>query len=341
MDPHATAHGAPQQSLQPGLTAWPLIVAISAVLLGLALLWWGRDTSAQFAWPFLGATIVLTTIAAGAWMFDESRSRKRAFMLGDRARATRYTQVVTFAIAEGHLEGARAANGVLQTLSESDTALRALPGFQDIRVVISPASAGSSQALCETSWWDRGSLATYDQTRQTVLDVLNAHPDEVVPGSVQVFDMEVVRDAKEVSVRLGMPAAVGLLAAVIVGGFAVGAGLSTFTESTTMAAPPSGEAPAASGALTVSASGNKFDAATLEAETGKEFSVTFKNKDAVPHNLHFYDKKGGQTLAPGAEGKIITKGQSETLKFTVSAAGAYYFQCDVHPDLMNGPFTVK
>jgi len=35
-----------------------------------------------------------------------------------------------------------------------------------------------------------------------MLDLMATHPDEVVPGSVQVFDMEVVRDTKDVSFRL-------------------------------------------------------------------------------------------------------------------------------------------
>ncbi len=340
MDPHAAAHSTPQQPLAPGLTAWPVVVATATVILGLALLWWGRDTSDQFAWPFLGAAIVTTAVAVGAWVADESRSRQRWARLGDRARPARQTQVITFAIAEGRIEAARTSGGVLEALSRSDSSLRALPGFQDIRVVVSPASSGPSQALCETTWWDRGALATYDRTRQTVLDLLNSRSDQVVPGSVQVFDMEVVHDPKEVSVRLGVAAATGLLAVVIAGGFAIGAGLSTFAESTTTSAPPAADEPASSGAA-ISASGSRFDASSLEATAGTEFAITFRNKESIPHNIHFYDRKDGQTLAPGAEGKIIKKGASETLKFTVPTAGAYFFQCDVHPDQMKGTFIVK
>lgn len=340
MDQHATAHGGYPEAQQPEPNAWPVIVAAAAVFLGLALVWWGRDTSDEVAWPFLGAAVVVTVLAAGGWLIDGVRSRHRLALLGDRARATRHTQVITFAIAEGELANARGADGVLAALSASDSSLRGLPGFQDIRLVVSPAASGPAQAICETSWWDRGALATYDQTRQTMLDVLNAHAGEVVPGSIQVFDMEVVRDAKEVSVQLGLLSAAGLLAAVVVGGFAAGAGLSTFTESKTVAAP-AGEQPVAGGPVTVGAASNKFDKASLEAEAGKEFAVTLKNKDTVPHNIHFYDAKGGKTIADGAEGKIIKGGESDTIRFTVATAGTYYFQCDVHPDTMTGTFTVK
>ncbi len=340
MDHDATAHGSHEEASLPEPNGWPLIVALSALALGAALFWFGQDTGRDVAGPVFGAAIVTTVIAAVGWLFDTVRSRRRAAFLGDTARPSRFTQVITFAIAEGQLEAARSASGVLTALDHANSALRRLPGFQDIRIVVSPASVGPSQAIAETSWWDKGALASYDETRQTVLDLINGHSDEIVAGSVQVFDMEVVRDAKEVTVGLGLPAAGGLLAAVIIGGFAIGAGLSAFSKGTTTVAPPAGGEQQA-GPETISATNTKFNKAALSATAGTEFEITFKNADQVPHNLHFYDAKGGKTLADGAEGKIIQKGQSESLKFTVAAAGNYYFQCDLHPDQMNGSFTVK
>lgn len=341
MTEHAGAHGG-YEAQQPDPKGWPVIVAISAIVLGLTLLWWARDTGDELAWPFFAAALVTTVLAAGAWLGDEIRSRRRVAALGDRARATRYTQVVTFAIAEGKLDAARSEEGVLAVLDRSDSVLRSLAGFQDVRVVVSSPPSGPAQALCETTWWGRGALATYDQTRQTVLDILGSHPGEVVPGSVQVFDMEVVRDAKQVSVQMGLATAAGLLAVVLVGGLAVGAGLSVFTEGTTTAAPSEGDGAAAPGApVTVTATDNVFDKTSLVALAGQEFSVTLRNKGKVPHNIHFLDKKGGTTLVEGAEGKILKAGESETIKFTVPTAGAYYFQCDLHPDQMTGQLTVQ
>lgn len=341
MEDHAAVHGSHQEP-QPEPRGWPVIVALAAIVLGLALWWWARDTGDRMAWPFFAAALVTLVMAAGAWIIDEIRSRRRVAALGDRARATRYTQVITFAISEGNLEAARSEGGVLAALDHSDSALRSLAGFQDIRVVVSAPPAGPARALCETTWWGRDDLSTYDQTRQTVLDILAAHPEEVVAGSVQVFDMEVVRDAKQVSVQMGLTTAMGLLAVILVAGFAAGAGLSVFTEETTTAAPANGsEEPAPGAPVTVTATDNVFDRKSLVALAGQEFSVTLKNRGKVPHNIHFFDKKGGTTLADGAEGKILKAGESESIKFTVSTAGAYYFQCDLHPDQMTGQLTVQ
>ena len=58
----------------------------------------------------------------------------------------------------------------------------------------------------------------------------------------------------------------------------------------------------------------------------------------MPHNIHFFDKKGGNSIASA---DITNGGQSATITFTPQTAGAYYFQCDVHPDQMFGTLTVK
>jgi plastocyanin len=107
-----------------------------------------------------------------------------------------------------------------------------------------------------------------------------------------------------------------------------------------------GAAPAgggAAGGASVVATDNKFDKASLDAPAAQKFTVTFNNNGKVKHNLHFYDKAGGKTLADGAgsDSTFVDGGKSETLTFTTPAAGTYYFQCDLHPDQMNGKFTVK
>ena len=39
---------------------------------------------------------------------------------------------------------------------------------------------------------------------------------------------------------------------------------------------------------------------------------------------------------------VITSGPvTQTLTFTINEAGTYTFQCDVHPDVMNGTLTVQ
>ncbi|MCC7363755.1 MAG: cupredoxin domain-containing protein [Dehalococcoidia bacterium] len=439
----------------PDPSIWPLVVGLAALLAGAALIFWSRNQDSDFAGPFVGAALVFVLLSAAGWAWQDSDMRRKAAQGALHAgRDARFTQVLTFAVAEGQLEAARAAGGVLQSVETSD--LRSLAGFQDLRIIVSPAATGPSQVLVETTWSGRDELEAYNATRQSLLDVLAAHPDQVVPGSVQAFDMEVVRDTKDTAVRFGLSAAASMFGALLLGGFMVGAGLTAFQEDnggggegvaptptqaadpytviatdnkfnvanlvappntevtytlnnrgqtvhnisfyeseggaeivmgppikggesgeTTFttpgvgtyffvcdfhpeemtgtltiqegAAPPGGAAPAAdagaggggAGANTIVATDNKWDKSTLTATAGTEYSITIENKGKIPHNISFYDKKGGKILAEGAEGKIIQGGQSETLTFTVANPGTYYFQCDVHITEMPGTFTVQ
>jgi plastocyanin len=319
-------------------SVWSLVTGAAAVLLGAVILWWSTDRSNDFAQPLLGATLLATLVAAFAWLVEDSRIRQRG--LAARGAPARFTQVVTFAVAEGQLDAARADGGVIAELDHSDNALRALAGFQDLRIIVSPTETGPSQVLVETTWSGRQELVTYEETRRTILDLLGRHPDEVVPGSVQVFDMEVVRDTKEVSVRFGYGAAAAVLAGLVIGGFMVGAGLAQFKE-TTVVAEGGGGATVVDN--TIIATDNKFNKTALEAPPNTEVSFVLKNNGQVLHNLHFYDKKGGSDLAPGAGSSdvFLAPGKSETLTFTTPAAGTYYFQCDIHPTEMFGTFTVR
>ncbi|MEP6872070.1 MAG: cupredoxin domain-containing protein [Anaerolineaceae bacterium] len=345
MDEHSSDHGDHEDHgiHLPDPSFWPFVAGIASFAVALALVWWARDRSNQIAGPLLGASGLLTLISAFGWAYEDGRMKKKAEE-GSliKAREARFTQVVTFAVAEGRLAASRAAGGILAALDSSDGALRDLAGFQDLRIIASPAETGPSQVLVETTWSNREGLASYEETRRTLLDSVAAHPDDVVPGSVQVFDMEVVRDTKEMAFRFGMGPAVAIFGSLVVFGLMVGAGLTIFAHDGKAAAslePGTGPAPVAGNVVT--ATDNKLDKATLEAPPNSSVTFEFKNAGKVKHNLHFLDKAGGATLAPGGEGKIIDGGQSEPINFKTPAAGSYYFQCDLHPDQMKGTFTVK
>ncbi|MDZ7728308.1 MAG: hypothetical protein U5Q44_09015 [Dehalococcoidia bacterium] len=170
-----------------------------------------------------------TLVAAGGWAYEDGRMKRQAEEgHHEGPRNARFTQVVTFSIAEGQYEAATAEDGVIERIEDSDNELRDLAGFQDLRIIASPSESGPSQVLVETTWADREGLATYDETRQTVLDILNEFPEQVVPGSVQVFDMVVVRDTKDMSVRFATGTAATLIGSLAVGGLLVGAGLTMF-----------------------------------------------------------------------------------------------------------------
>lgn len=342
MDHQPNEHGSHGEVHLPDPSIWPLVVGVAALFLGAALIFWSRDTGNDFAGPLLGAAIVATLIAAFGWAYEDGRMKRKAEEAHAKgARDARFTQVVTFAIAEGQVENAR-RSGIIDRLESSDSALRDLDGFQDLRIILSPAETGPSQVLVETTWSDREGLATYEQTRRTMLDMLANHPDEVVPGSVQVFDMEVVRDTKDVSFRFGAGAAFTMIAALLVGGFMVGAGLTLFQSESTGGEGGGGQPTVVpSNPFRVIATDNKFDKSEIVAGPDAEITITLVNNGAAKHNIHFTDKAGGATLADGAQGEIIDGGGTETqVTFTTPGVGDYYFLCDLHPDQMNGTFRV-
>lgn len=81
-----------------------------------------------------------------------------------------------------------------------------------------------------------------------------------------------------------------------------------------------------SGALTISEEGLAFSPDTLEVKVGD--SVTFTNKESVPHNVNI----DGADLGEQAQGQSVT--------WTASKAGAFPFTCTIHPS-MTGEITVK
>ncbi|MGI8925640.1 MAG: hypothetical protein ACR2HN_03205 [Tepidiformaceae bacterium] len=350
MDHQSDEHGAHAEHTVhlPDPSVWPLVAGVAAMLLGAALVWWSNDSSGSFTGPLLGAALVVTLLATAGWAYEDGRMKRKA-ELGEHVqpRDARYTQVVTFAIAEGRLTAARAEGGVLHSIERSDSILRDLNGFQDMRIIASPIEAGPSQVLVETTWSGREGLATYEETRRTMLDIVNAHPEDVLAGSTQVFDMEVVRDTKEVGFRFGMGAALTVLGSLVLGGFMVGAGITAFENNAASAgdgengAAPAGDSDCGDATCTLIARDNRFPQKTLVAAPNSDIVVSFENKGRALHNVHFLTAKDGQTLVPGAKGEILPGAQTANLSFKTPAAGNYFYQCDVHPDQMTGTLEVK
>jgi plastocyanin len=92
-------------------------------------------------------------------------------------------------------------------------------------------------------------------------------------------------------------------------------------------------------ALTLTAKNVAFDKTSLSASAGTPFSIQFDNEDAgVPHNVAIYtDSSASQVLCRGT---VVTGPQQTSYAVPALTAGTYYFRCDVHPNQMNGTFTV-
>lgn len=82
-----------------------------------------------------------------------------------------------------------------------------------------------------------------------------------------------------------------------------------------------------------------FDQHDLSAPANTPFVIQFDNQDAgVPHNVAIYaDNTKANVLF---RGDVVTGPTQTTYNVQALPAGTYYFQCDVHPSLMNGTIVV-
>lgn len=81
----------------------------------------------------------------------------------------------------------------------------------------------------------------------------------------------------------------------------------------------------------IAANNLEFDKTELEIPADTEFVLVFNNMEAQPHNVAILEAQGSANAL--FRGAIVTG--PEVLEETVEpiAAGEYYFQCDVHPNM--------
>lgn len=110
-------------------------------------------------------------------------------------------------------------------------------------------------------------------------------------------------------------------------------------ESSETVSPPTPSAPGET-VIQLVAQNLEFDQRALTATSGAPVSIQFDNRDAsVLHNFALYTD---QSLAQKVfAGDLVTGPAVQTYSFDAPAPGTYYFRCDVHPDTMNGSFTVR
>jgi plastocyanin len=92
---------------------------------------------------------------------------------------------------------------------------------------------------------------------------------------------------------------------------------------------------------TIKAVNLKFDKRTILAAAGSSYKITLDNQDAgVLHNIAFYtNNRATQEIY---KGELFPGVATRTFTFSVPPTpGNFYFRCDVHPDTMNGTFTVQ
>lgn len=93
------------------------------------------------------------------------------------------------------------------------------------------------------------------------------------------------------------------------------------------------------GTISIAALNILFDKATLTASTGT-VKIEFDNKDGgIPHNINVFDGKDATGKSLGAT--AIEAGPVKQELTLDLKAGAYFYQCDVHPTTMTGTLTVS
>lgn len=80
-----------------------------------------------------------------------------------------------------------------------------------------------------------------------------------------------------------------------------------------------------------------FAVAELKLPASAEVRIELDNRDGVPHNLAILEDAGGRGVF---RGEIIDGGKKHTYTVPPQPPGEYYFQCDVHPQEMNGRVVV-
>lgn len=103
-------------------------------------------------------------------------------------------------------------------------------------------------------------------------------------------------------------------------------------------ASPSALAATGAQVLTEVATDNKFSETSLTAKANTPITLTLRNEGQTVHNWHLLDVKDadGKTIAT----RLLEPGQSESIAFTITQPGTYHFQCDAHPQEMQGTLTI-
>ncbi|MBF6601236.1 MAG: cupredoxin domain-containing protein [Dehalococcoidia bacterium] len=106
--------------------------------------------------------------------------------------------------------------------------------------------------------------------------------------------------------------------------------------------PTAAPTPAANAqTITIVGENVTFDKTAITANAGAPITITFENKDAsVDHNIHFFEGSSASGKSVAAT-DVAAGPKTQTLNLGTLKPGTYYYQCDVHPDSMNGILTVK
>jgi plastocyanin len=92
--------------------------------------------------------------------------------------------------------------------------------------------------------------------------------------------------------------------------------------------------------LSIVAQNQSFNRSCLAAPANERFTIALVNQDSgVPHNISIYKTSTAGTAL--FKGPIFVGPATQRMTVHALPPGTYYFQCDVHPDTMNGTLVVR
>ena len=85
-----------------------------------------------------------------------------------------------------------------------------------------------------------------------------------------------------------------------------------------------------------------FNLTDITVPAGAAVTVNFNNEDVgIPHNFAVYQNLPGGQTKPIFIGTVINGPATIIYHFTAPTdQGSYFFECDVHPQTMNGKFII-
>jgi len=344
--PRRYANIAPPGIHMPGPSRWPFVIPVGATLILFGLAIRPTDSNGQATAPVnvpvLAAGLAITAVAVVGWLRDAMREWRHAEGLPDDSHAL--ALVPAAALGPGlRVSAFPARPAVPATAAGPRLAARErlpaepppgvhMPGPSPwpflfplalsvvfFGLVVSPAIVlgGIVMVLIAAGGWLRDAGHEYRQVEA------GHHPEPRTRDPERAFPKRL----------LGAYGVIGLLSL----GLIVAPRIIAFANATPSAGPgaspgaPGGGPPG--GQITITAEQLKFSVKELRVPAGKPFTITFENKDAVPHNVAIYTD--AQLTTPLFQGEIITGPKTVTYQVTPIPAGQHYFVCNVHPN-MNG-----
>jgi len=165
------------------------------------------------------------------------------------------------------------------------------------------------------------------------------HPQEMVGKLYVVGPDGTAGGGNAAGAAPGSPAASGTPSPPGISAPTPAAGSTTGQPAPTVPGSPAANAGAGNTTLTEQTTDNKFSQTKFSVPAGKPVQMTVSNKGTAVHNWHVLNVKD----ANGSDIKtdLLDGGKSAQLSFTITKAGTYNFQCDVHPTEMKGTITVQ